>query len=191
MPISTIMGVTASMSVSTTAALTQLDLVDFVPPPVTFPLTPRDTNHQIRISLDNIFLSMQQFTMHMVTREYPYGMLKTGIQTNVSTYVDNAIVFTPYDTDLSLGSSMPGRNALASFTIDSLNSLRKQMDENNHEMVNMLTQQIVTVFNPLIQNTNQSYQALVTQMGRIADLFSPIQVRINKFPKSRITCLYK
>jgi len=28
------------------------------------------------------------------------------------------------------------------------------MDESNHEMVNLLTQQIITVFNHLIQTTN-------------------------------------
>jgi len=38
------------------------------------------------------------------------------------------------------------------------------MDESNHEMVNMLTQQIGTVFNSLIQNTNQSYQMLATYL---------------------------
>jgi len=47
------------------------------------------------------------------------------------------------------------------------------MDDINHEMVNLLTQQIDTVFNPLIQSINQSYQALATQVGRIADLFAP------------------
>ena len=50
---------------------------------------------------------------------------------------------------------------------------RQQMDESNHEMVNLLTQQIGTVFNPLIQTTNQGYQALATQMGRIVDFFTP------------------
>ena len=49
------------------------------------------------------------------------------------------------------------------------------MDESNHEMVNLLTQQIGTVFNPLIRDTNRSYQALTTQMGRIADFFAPPQ----------------
>jgi len=42
---------------------------------------------------------------------------------------------------------------------------RQQIDESNHEMVNLLTQQIGTEFNPLVQNTNQGYQALATQMG--------------------------
>ncbi|XP_057421488.1 uncharacterized protein LOC130715404 [Lotus japonicus] len=45
------------------------------------------------------------------------------------------------------------------------------MDDSNHEMVNMLAQQIGTVFNPFIQNTNESYQQLTRQMGRIADAF--------------------
>jgi len=31
------------------------------------------------------------------------------------------------------------------------------------------------VFNPLIRDTNRSYQALTTQMGRIADFFAPPQ----------------
>jgi hypothetical protein len=42
---------------------------------------------------------------------------------------------------------------------------RQQMDESNHEMVNLLKQQIGTVFNPLMQTTNQGYQALAAQMG--------------------------
>ena len=57
-----------------------------------------------------------------------------------------------------------------------MNLLRQQMDESNHEMVNLLTQQIGTVFNPLIRDTNRSYQALTTQMGRITDFFAPPQL---------------
>jgi len=70
-------------------------------------------------------------------------------------------------------SSIFGRNTLPTLTTDSMNLLRQQMDESNHEMVNLLTQQIGTVFNSLIRDTNQSYQALTTQMGRIADFFAP------------------
>jgi hypothetical protein len=62
-------------------------------------------------------------------------------------------------------------------------SLWQQMDESNHEMVNLLTQQIGTVFNPLIQSTNDSYNMLAHQMGRIADFFGtpapPVQPRLN------------
>ncbi|XP_058727724.1 uncharacterized protein LOC131599348, partial [Vicia villosa] len=45
------------------------------------------------------------------------------------------------------------------------------MDESNHEMVNALTQQMGTVFTPMINNTNQSYEILAGQMARIADFF--------------------
>lgn len=36
--------------------------------------------------------------------------------------------------------------------------MRQQVDTSNHDMVNTLTQQMGAIFNPLIQNTNQSYQ---------------------------------
>jgi len=47
-------------------------------------------------------------------------------------------------------------------------------------MVNMLTQQIGTMFNPMIQNTNQSYQMLVTYVGRIEYFVSPVQPQNNR-----------
>jgi hypothetical protein len=72
-------------------------------------------------------------------------------------------------------SSIFGRNTLPPLTTDSMNVLRQQMDESNHEMVNLLTQQIGTMFNPLIRETNRSYQALTTQMGRITNFFAPPQ----------------
>lgn len=43
------------------------------------------------------------------------------------------------------------------------------MDESNHVMANMLTHHIGRMFNPLIQNTNQSYELLANQIGRISD----------------------
>jgi len=57
------------------------------------------------------------------------------------------------------------------------------MDESNHEMVNMLTQQIATIFNHLIQNTSQSYQALATQTGRITYFFAPLQPSHQQIPQ--------
>lgn len=48
-------------------------------------------------------------------------------------------------------------------------AVRQQMDDNNHDMVNMITQQIGTMFNPLIKNTNHNYKQLAHQM------VSPIQ----------------
>jgi hypothetical protein len=63
-----------------------------------------------------------------------------------------------------------------SLNTTSLISLRQQMHESNHDMVNMLTQHISIVFNPLIHNTNNNYQILANQMGRIADFFCTPQV---------------
>ena len=91
-------------------------------------------------------------------------------------------MFTSYNRHFPLGSRVPGRNSLPSLTTDSLNTLRQHMDESNHETVNMLTQQIGTVFNLLIQNTNQSYQMLATQIGRITDFYAPAQVRNQQIP---------
>lgn len=57
---------------------------------------------------------------------------------------------------------------MSSLTNNSLQSVREQMDVSNPEMVNMLTHQIGTVFNPLIHNTIHSYQQLAQQMGQIS-----------------------
>lgn len=51
-------------------------------------------------------------------------------------------------------------------------------------MVNMLTQQIGTMFNCLIQNTNQSYQILAPQIGRITYFFGIPQVRNQQVPQA-------
>lgn len=48
---------------------------------------------------------------------------------------------------------------MPTLTTDSLTTMRKQMDGSNHEMMNMLTQQIGMVYNPLIQTTIQCYHS--------------------------------
>lgn len=45
------------------------------------------------------------------------------------------------------------------------------MDESNHEMVQMLSQTMNTVFNPFIQNTMQENQQMATQMTRLTQFF--------------------
>lgn len=62
-------------------------------------------------------------------------------------------------------------------------SIRQQKDESKHEMINMLTHQIGTIFNPLIQNTNHSYQLLANKMGRIANFFSAPQAQTGPIPQ--------
>lgn len=61
------------------------------------------------------------------------------------------------------------------------------MDESNHEMVHMLTQQTGTILRPLIQDSTQSYQQLETQMTRIGDFLGAprAQVRQNPPPPPR------
>jgi len=104
MPVSTVMGVTAHASVSTTVALTEPEFLASVLTSITFPMAPRGTNPLIRTSLYNKFLSMPQFTMPMVIREYPYDMPTTmmaDLQTNASTYAYNATTaFSPFNTHL-------------------------------------------------------------------------------------------
>ena len=64
-----------------------------------------------------------------------------------------------------------------------MNLLRQQMDESNHEIINLLTQKIGTVFNPLIRDTKWSYQTLTTQMGRIPYFFAPPQPIYHPVPQ--------
>jgi len=59
------------------------------------------------------------------------------------------------------------------------------MEDKNHEMVNQVTQQIGTVINPLIRDTNNSYQALSAQMERIANFFGAPPVRNTLVPHNR------
>jgi len=68
--------------------------------------------------------------------------------------------------------SVPSSNPQQTLTNASLAALRQQMEDCNHKMVNMLTQQIGTVFNHLIRDTHKSYLTLSDQMGRIADFLS-------------------
>jgi hypothetical protein len=64
-----------------------------------------------------------------------------------------------------VASGFANRATVPALNTTSLMSLRQQMDDSNHDMVNLLTQQIGTVFNHLIQNTNKNHQMLATQMG--------------------------
>ncbi|KAK2384605.1 hypothetical protein QL285_071934 [Trifolium repens] len=68
-------------------------------------------------------------------------------------------------------SAMGNRGNSLNLTNNSMAVLRQQMDESNHDMVNALTQQIGTVFNPMLQTANDNYLLLANQMGMMADLF--------------------
>jgi predicted transcriptional regulator len=102
----------------------------------------------------------------------PTSMM-ANVHNSASAFADQAILFTMHNAHSPLSPSIFGQNSLPQLTTYSMNLLKQQMDESNHEMVNLLTQQIGTVFNALIRDTTRSYQALTTQMGRIADFFAP------------------
>jgi len=53
-------------------------------------------------------------------------------------------------------------------------------------MVNQVTQQIGTIINPLIRDTNNSYQALSAQMERIANFFGAPPARNTSVPDESI-----
>jgi len=53
--------------------------------------------------------------------------------------------------------------------------MRQQIDESNMDLVNNLTQQLETIFSPLLQTTNTNYQLLANQMGWIVDVFGASQ----------------
>src|SRR4030065_930686 len=102
----------------------------------------------------------------------PYGMpfsYMSGLQTNASAYTGNSnSTFAPSFGSMS---NFLIQNSQSMLTTASLRALRQQMEENNNELVNALTLQMGTVFNPLLRDTTNVYQTLNTQMERIANFF--------------------
>lgn len=66
--------------------------------------------------------------------------------------------------------------SIPTFTSSSVTVMSQQMNESNHEMIHMMTQQMGTILRPLIQDSNQSYQQLTTQMTRIGDFLGAPRV---------------
>jgi hypothetical protein len=105
-----------------------------------------------------------------------------NVHNSASAFADQANPFIMHNIHSPSSSSILGRNTLPLLRTNSMNLFRQQMDESNHEMVNLLTQKIGTVFNPLIRDTNRSYQDSTTQMGRIADFFAPSEPVYQSIP---------
>ena len=55
-------------------------------------------------------------------------------------------------------------------TVESLATFRQQLKESHHDLVNMLTQQMATIFTLLIESTNTRYDQLARQVNRIAGI---------------------
>ena len=55
-------------------------------------------------------------------------------------------------------------------TQQNLATVRQQMDESNHDMVHMITQQMNTVIQPLIESTNNTCNTLARQVGHLTEV---------------------
>jgi hypothetical protein len=112
------------------------------------------------------------FTLGTSRRTMQYGMptsLMQGLHTNPSSFSESLNV--PMPQLFAPGVSVPIATPQQSLTNASMMALRQQMDEANHDMANLVTQQMGAITNPLIRDTNNSYQALSAQMEWIADFF--------------------
>ena len=145
MPISTKTGVTVPSTIPTSSPMTRPKMGTFValltagiPSTTIVPSSPL-----VRPRLDGRNTNMQN-----LPKEQPYGMptlMMENVHNNASTIADQANPFTLHNTHSPSSSSIFGGNILPALTTDSMRLLRQQMDESNHEMVNLLTQQIGTV----------------------------------------------
>lgn len=72
--------------------------------------------------------------------------------------------------------------SVPTFTSNSVVVMRQHMDESNHEIVHMLTQQMGTILRLLIQDSMQSYQQLETQMTRIGYFLGALRAQVRQNP---------
>jgi len=128
-------------------------------------------------------------------RRMPYGIptsMMQGLHTNPSASSETLNVSMPqlFNPGVSVPFGSPQQSFIPfcspqqSLTNASLSAPRQQMEETNHEMVNMVTQQIGVVINPLIQDSNRSYQALFVQMEQMADFFGAPAARNVPTPRN-------
>ncbi|XP_058788296.1 uncharacterized protein LOC131662505 [Vicia villosa] len=62
--------------------------------------------------------------------------------------------------------------------------LRQQMDDNNHELVNMLTNQMGTVFNPIVQELTESNRQVVDLLTRLCNYLGAPQTTGRQPPQA-------
>ena len=135
-----------------------------------------------RINLGSRSTVPPGFSITWMGREQPYGMPTTEMASlmNVASTFSEPLV----NATSPLQGSGTSRNQflggpshmIPSLTNASTAILRQQMDESNHEMVQMLAQTLSTVLNPLIQTATQSNQQMTAQMTRMVEFFGVPQV---------------
>ena len=56
-----------------------------------------------------------------------------------------------------------------SYTVESLATFRQQVEESHHDLMTMLTHQMATVLNPLIESNNQYFDTINKQMNKMVE----------------------
>ena len=64
--------------------------------------------------------------------------------------------------------------------------LRQQMDDSNHELVNMLTNQMGTVFNPVLQESAETNRQVANQLTRLCNFLGAPASTFNKVGRQPI-----
>lgn len=163
-PVTTVpsMSIPTVMSSTDSEAVVSLQTIKGVQttPGVTLPMRSNSTPY------------MPSFTLQI--RDHPFGMstaVMGGLHTNSSMFSNNAIVVqSPLNHHLASGyainnpiqfhqpqvGTMFASQPFPSITTGSIPVMRQQMDENNHEMVNMLTHQMGTVLDLILEITNHT-----------------------------------
>ena len=140
-PISSVVSATMTMPTSTVVPSTTTEPILTLSHAMEGNFSPNRTNVNGGGASSSTFsLPFSQYVGQGTSRNYPYGMptsMMQGLQTSASLFTESAPgVFVPNNQIIS-GSAT--RNVNPSLTNAALNALRQQMDESNHDMVNMLT----------------------------------------------------
>ena len=136
--VSTKMGVTAAPNVSTSVPMTRQKMGTVIPP---FTIGVRLTTSTRSTPLVRPRLDDRNTSIQNLSREQLYGMptsMMANVHNSASAFADQANSFTMHNVHSPSSSSIFGQNTLPTLTTDSINSLRQQMDESNHEMVSCL-----------------------------------------------------
>ncbi|RYR47630.1 hypothetical protein Ahy_A07g033572 [Arachis hypogaea] len=81
---------------------------------------------------------------------------------NTSSFVNNPIppLHPEFSQDYQMGSTSSGSSSMAAF--------RQYVDESYHGLVNLLTQQMTTILNPMMTDHESKFEHLARQVERIA-----------------------
>jgi hypothetical protein len=170
----------ASEIVSSMVCLILMHSISHSEPILTYvgPRGPPHTPSPIRDILSRLLVP-PGFSISFSGREQTYGMptsMMANLQNVGSTFSEPTTnINSPVQgSGINVGrtnqaSGLRHPVQLSTLTNNFTAAWRQQMDESNHEMVQMLTQTLATVLNPLIQNTTQSNQQMKTQVARMSE----------------------